>query len=140
MAKLVPAEEDAALRRRLRRSLAAVVAGGAGAEAFDDAAAALDTLREAELGRRGRKGGAEGGGEEEEAVSVPAQFLCPISSRIMTDPVVVASGQVMTYFLCGCFLVWALRFLDASAVDFCFCFCQFLGRNCGQYPFWHSRL
>jgi hypothetical protein len=106
MAKPVPAEEDAAaLRRRLRLSLAAVVAGGAGAEAFDDAAAALDALREAELGRRGRKGGAGGGGQEEEAVSVPAQFLCPISSRIMTDPVVVASGQVMTYFLYGCTLL-----------------------------------
>ncbi|KAK3145045.1 hypothetical protein QOZ80_4AG0321970 [Eleusine coracana subsp. coracana] len=95
MAKPAPAEEDAAaLRRRLRRSLAAVAAGGAGPDAFDEAAAALEALREAELGRGGRKRGA-GGGEEEEAdsMAVPAQFLCPISSRIMSDPVIVASGQ-----------------------------------------------
>ena len=51
-------------------------------------------------GRKGGGGGGEGrrpaaeGGEEKEAVPVPPQFLCPISSRIMTDPVIVASGQV----------------------------------------------
>ena len=101
MAKPAPADEDAAaLRRRLRRSLAAVAAGGAAADVYDEAVAALEALREAELGSGGRKGGGEGrrpaaeGGEEKEAVPVPPQFLCPISSRIMSDPVIVASGQV----------------------------------------------
>ena len=103
MAKPAPADEDAAaLRRRLRRSLAAVAAGGAAADVYDEAVAALEALREAELGTGGRKGGGGGerrrtaaeGGEEKEAVPVPPQFLCPISSRIMSDPVIVASGQV----------------------------------------------
>ena len=103
MAKPAPADEDAAaLRRRLRRSLAAVAAGGAALDVYDEAAAALEALREAELGSGGRKGGGGGGegrrpaaeGGEEEAVPVPPQFLCPISSRIMSDPVIVASGQV----------------------------------------------
>ncbi|KAG8083291.1 hypothetical protein GUJ93_ZPchr0015g6736 [Zizania palustris] len=92
-------EEDAvALRRRLRRLVAAVTAGGAAPDAFDEAAAALAALREAEVGG-GRKGGGVGGagGEEEpsaeEVVAVPAQFLCPISSEIMRDPVVVETGQ-----------------------------------------------
>ncbi|CAN6242127.1 unnamed protein product [Urochloa humidicola] len=101
MAKPAPAEENAAaLRRRLRRSLAAVAAGGAAADVYDEAAAALEALREAELGTGGRKRG--GGGEgrrpaaeeaEEDAFPVPPQFLCPISSKIMSDPVIVASGQ-----------------------------------------------
>ncbi|KAJ1270452.1 hypothetical protein BS78_06G053000 [Paspalum vaginatum] len=103
MAKPAPAEEDAAaLRRRLRRSLAAVAAGGAAPDVFDEAAAALVALREAELGvglgPSGRKGGegrrpAAEGQQEKDAVPVPPQFLCPISSRIMSDPVIVASGQ-----------------------------------------------
>ncbi|RLM74676.1 U-box domain-containing protein 9-like [Panicum miliaceum] len=101
MAKPAPAEDAAALRRRLRRSLAAVAAGGAAADVYDEAAAALEALREAELGTGGRKGGGDGegrrlaaeGGEENGAVPVPPQFLCPISSRIMSDPVIVASGQ-----------------------------------------------
>lgn len=117
MAKPAPAEEDAAaLRRRLRRSLAAVAAGGASGDAFDEATAALDALREAELGRGGRKRGAGGEGEEEaEALTVPAHFLCPISSRIMTDPVIVASGQVRTSSL-----VLAVFFVDSSVVCRCF--------------------
>ncbi|XP_062185728.1 U-box domain-containing protein 9-like [Phragmites australis] len=96
MAKPAPAEVDAAaLRRWLRRSLVAVAAGGAGAGSFDEAAAALAALREAELGLGGRKDVGGPGGEERaaEEVPVPEYFLCPISSRIMRDPVVVASGQ-----------------------------------------------
>lgn len=89
------AEEAAALRRRLRRLVAAVAAGSADAEAFDGAAAALAKLRDAELGPRKDRaggGGAKGGAE---AAAVPEQFLCPISSEIMRDPVVLASGQVL---------------------------------------------
>ncbi|KAL5216030.1 hypothetical protein ABZP36_007431 [Zizania latifolia] len=101
MAKPAPAgEEDAAaLRRRLRRLVAAVTAGRAAPDAFDEAAAALAALREAEVGggRKGGGGGGGAGGEEapsaEEEVAVPAQFLCPISSEIMRDPVVVETGQ-----------------------------------------------
>uniref|UniRef100_A0A0E0J1M8 RING-type E3 ubiquitin transferase n=1 Tax=Oryza nivara TaxID=4536 RepID=A0A0E0J1M8_ORYNI len=88
----------AALRLRLRRLVAAVTAGGVGGEeAFDEAASALAALRDAELGpppkdrpgagaERRRSGHAE-------AAAVPEQFLCPISSEIMRDPVVLASGQ-----------------------------------------------
>ncbi|RCV06434.1 hypothetical protein SETIT_1G161800v2 [Setaria italica] len=101
MAKPTPvasAEEAAALRRRLRRLVAAVAAGSADAEAFDEAAEALAKLRDAELGPRKDRAGAGGGGGGvnkggAEAAVVPEQFLCPISSEIMRDPVVLASGQ-----------------------------------------------
>ncbi|KAL6634328.1 hypothetical protein ACP70R_026999 [Stipagrostis hirtigluma subsp. patula] len=104
MAKPTPvatAEEAAALRRRLRRLVAAVAAGSADAEAFDEAAEALAALRDAELGRRkDRAAPAAGAGAGGAAVkkgasdpAVPEQFLCPISSEIMRDPVVLASGQ-----------------------------------------------
>ncbi|KAM0882587.1 hypothetical protein ACQ4PT_032198 [Festuca glaucescens] len=98
MAKPLPAEEEtAALRRRLRKLVATITAGCAGADAFDEAAAALASLREAEVGGSGK--GARGEetrpaeDAEAEAEAVPAQFLCPISSKIMADPVVVESGQ-----------------------------------------------
>jgi hypothetical protein len=80
--------------------VATVTAGSAGADAFDEAAAALAALRQAEVGGSGK--GARGPGEEArpaedaDAEAVPAQFLCPISSKIMADPVVVESGQVRT--------------------------------------------
>ncbi|XP_052151028.1 U-box domain-containing protein 9-like [Oryza glaberrima] len=98
MAKPAPApaagareDEDApALRRRLRRLVAAATAGAASESVFDEAAAALAALRDAEVGV-GRKG--VGGGEEAAAAAVPALFLCPISSGIMRDPVVIESGQ-----------------------------------------------
>jgi hypothetical protein len=102
MAKPPPAEEEetAALRRRLRKLVVNITAGSAGADAFDEAAAALASLREAEVGGSGK--GARGeeetrpAAEEAEAEAVPPQFLCPISSKIMADPVVVESGQVRT--------------------------------------------
>ena len=99
MAKPTPvasAEEAAALRRRLRRLVAAVAAGSADAEAFDEAAEALAKLRDGELGPRKDRAVAAGGGVDKggtEAAAVPEQFLCPISSEIMRDPVVLASGQ-----------------------------------------------
>lgn len=111
MAKPPPAEEEtAALRRRLRRLVATITAGGAGAEAFDEAAAALAALREAQDGgsRKGARG--EETRSATEAESVPAQFLCPISSKIMRDPVVVESGQVRTgallLLISGCSLLF----------------------------------
>ncbi|KAF8689595.1 hypothetical protein HU200_041772 [Digitaria exilis] len=99
MAKPTPvasAEEAAALRRRLRRLVAAVAAGSADAEAFDEAAEALVKLRDAELGPRKDRAAAAADGVNKggtEAAAVPEQFLCPISSEIMRDPVVLASGQ-----------------------------------------------
>jgi len=99
MAKPTPvasAEEAAALRRRLRRLVATVAAGSADAEAFDEAAEALAKLRDAELAPRKARAVAAAGGVGKggaEAAAVPAQFLCPISSEIMRDPVVLASGQ-----------------------------------------------
>nr|CAB3446598.1 unnamed protein product [Digitaria exilis] len=99
MAKPTPvasAEEAAALRRRLRRLVAAVAAGSADAEAFDEAAEALVKLRDAELGPRKDRAAPAAGGVNKggtEVAAVPEQFLCPISSKIMRDPVVLASGQ-----------------------------------------------
>uniref|UniRef100_A0ACD5UPI1 Uncharacterized protein n=1 Tax=Avena sativa TaxID=4498 RepID=A0ACD5UPI1_AVESA len=94
MAKPPPAEEEtAALRRRLRKLVASITSGCAGADAFDEAAAALASLREAEVGGSGKDTRGEETRPAEEAEAVPAQFLCPISSKIMRDPVVVESGQ-----------------------------------------------
>ena len=105
MAKPTPVaspEEAAALRRRLRRLVATVAAGSADAEAFDEAAEALAKLRDGELGPRKDRAVAAGGGVDKggtEAAAVPEQFLCPISSEIMRDPVVLASGQVLACYL-----------------------------------------
>jgi hypothetical protein len=97
MAKPPPAEEEtAALRRQLRKLVATITAGNAGADAFDEAAAALASLREAEVGGSGKGARGEETQPAEEAEAVPPQFLCPISSKIMADPVVVESGQVRT--------------------------------------------
>ncbi|XP_066331538.1 U-box domain-containing protein 9-like [Miscanthus floridulus] len=101
MAKPTPvasAEEAAAMRRRLRRLVAAVAAGSADAEAFDEAAEALAKLRDAELGPRkdNRAGDGYGDGGQNKRrteAAVPEHFLCPISSELMRDPVVLASGQ-----------------------------------------------
>jgi hypothetical protein len=100
MAKPTPvasAEEAAAMRRRLRRLVAAVAAGSADAEAFDEAAEALAKLRDAELGpRKDNRAGDGGRNKRRTEAAVPEHFLCPISSEIMRDPVVLASGQVLT--------------------------------------------
>ncbi|KAJ1279187.1 hypothetical protein BS78_04G136100 [Paspalum vaginatum] len=96
MAKPTPvasAEEAAALRRRLRRLVAAVAAGTADAEAFDEASEALAKLRDAELGPCKDRAGAGGVNKAGTVAAVPEHFLCPISSEIMRDPVVLASGQ-----------------------------------------------
>ena len=76
--------------------MTSITAGCAGADAFDEAASALASLREAEVGGSGKGARGEETRPEEEAEAVPPQFLCPISSKIMTDPVVVESGQVST--------------------------------------------
>jgi len=96
MAKPTPvasAEEAAAMRRRLRRLVAAVAAGSADAEAFDEAAEALAKLRDAELGPRKDRTGDGRENKRSTEAAVPEHFLCPISSEIMRDPVVLASGQ-----------------------------------------------
>lgn len=123
MAKQALAVEDAAaLRRRLRRSLAAVAEGGATADVFNEAAAALEALREAELGLGPgwRKGISSRGAEamrptaemeEKDSVPVPPQFVCPISSRIMSDPVIVASGQVRNHRISSASLLVLMLFL-----------------------------
>lgn len=106
MAKPTPvasAEEAAAMRRRLRRLVAAVAAGSADAEAFDEAAEALAKLRDAELGPRKDRTGDGRENKRSTEAAVPEHFLCPISSEIMRDPVVLASGQVLTLPPCLAF-------------------------------------
>ncbi|KAL6893559.1 hypothetical protein ACP4OV_007657 [Aristida adscensionis] len=90
MAKPAP-EATAEEAAELRRLVAAVAAGSADAEAFDEAAEALSALRDAELGPRDDGRGTVKRGSSEAAV--PEHFLCPISSEIMRDPVILASGQ-----------------------------------------------
>jgi hypothetical protein len=94
MAKPTPAEEAAALRLRLRLLVAEVAAGSADAVAFEETAAALAALRETELGTRKDNGAVAAERKASSETAVPEQFLCPISSEIMRDPVVLASGQV----------------------------------------------
>jgi hypothetical protein len=98
MAKPTPA----ALRRRLRLLVAEVAAGNEDAVAFDEAAAALAALRDAELGTREDDcaGAVAAETKASSETAVPEQFLCRISSEIMRDPVVLASGQVILLSPC----------------------------------------
>jgi hypothetical protein len=94
MAKPPPAEEEtSALRRRLRKLVATITAGCAGAEAFDEAAAALASLRQAEVSRSGKGARGEEARPAEDAEAVPAQFLCPISSKSWRIPSSSSPGR-----------------------------------------------
>lgn len=84
------------LKNELKRLVKAIVDDDdAKAETFEEASRALSSLRDLKLSRNGNVKR-----NEVESVAVPEQFLCPISSEIMKDPVVLTSGQVIfPYFL-----------------------------------------
>ncbi|XP_073014054.1 U-box domain-containing protein 9-like [Typha latifolia] len=86
----------AELRRELRR-LVRVISddAGAAAETYEEAAVALAALRDLKFGSSNGRRGSSFSKErrKEESVQIPVHFLCPISSEIMRDPVVLASGQ-----------------------------------------------
>lgn len=103
------------LKMELRR-LADAIAGGetsmddaAAAEALDRASTVLSALREHKFGcqRKGGGVGASGNGTRSPISpqqrkpspaagkgAIPEHFLCPISSEIMKEPVVLATGEV----------------------------------------------
>lgn len=91
------AEELKKELRRLAREISESEDCGVGT--YEDAARALAVLRE--LRSRGSVGPKEALASQrkaeeefESAAAVPKHFLCPISSELMRDPVILASGQV----------------------------------------------
>lgn len=90
------AEELKKELRRLAREISESEDCGVGT--YEDAARALAVLRE--LRSRGSVGPKEALASQrkaeeefESAAAVPKHFLCPISSELMRDPVILASGQ-----------------------------------------------
>uniref|UniRef100_A0A1D1Y9W7 RING-type E3 ubiquitin transferase n=1 Tax=Anthurium amnicola TaxID=1678845 RepID=A0A1D1Y9W7_9ARAE len=107
---------EAELKRELRRLAGAIASGqegdddAAGIEALERASTVLSALRGIRLGvgRNGNGVGGSGNGKgpsggpteqqrkpspAAETDAVPEHFLCPISSEIMKDPVVLATGE-----------------------------------------------
>lgn len=89
--------------RRLAREISELEDCGVGG--YEDAARALAVLRE--LRSRGSVSPKEAlvsqrkAEEEFESSAVPKHFLCPISSELMRDPVILASGQVSAVLQSG---------------------------------------
>ena len=80
------------LRNEIKRLVKAIVDDDdVKAETFEEASRTLLCLRDLKLSNdieTRKKNGSE-------SVTIPEHFLCPISSEIMKDPVVLASGQVL---------------------------------------------
>lgn len=100
-AAVAAAVEDAELRRELRRLVRAIAEDNEVPVAtYEEAARVLSALRELRFGAingdsNGKERRKEEGEREVESLEIPKRFLCPISSELMRDPVVVASGQVL---------------------------------------------
>ncbi|OAY82352.1 U-box domain-containing protein 9 [Ananas comosus] len=98
-AAVAAAVEDAELRRELRRLVRAIAEDNEVPVAtYEEAARVLSALRELRFGAingdsNGKERRKEEGEREVESLEIPKRFLCPISSELMRDPVVVASGQ-----------------------------------------------
>lgn len=62
-------------------------------------------------------------GEKIESLSdFPQEFRCPISKKLMCDPVIVSTGQVCTQFLdLGLFCFLGFKFLSVYFGVQCFC-------------------
>ncbi|KAJ4791000.1 U-box domain-containing protein 9 [Rhynchospora pubera] len=88
------------LKAKLRRLVDAIADGGDGCdevETYDEVARLVLQIRGLKFGAA-RNGEGEGVGSDSEnneggSVKVPDHFLCPLSSELMRDPVVLSSGQ-----------------------------------------------
>lgn len=82
------------LKNMIKKLVKAIVDDDdAKAETFEETSRALSSLRDIYAnngdGSKKKDGGIE-------PVQIPKHFLCPISSEIMRDPVVLSSGQVIS--------------------------------------------
>nr|XP_019702381.1 U-box domain-containing protein 9 isoform X1 [Elaeis guineensis] len=108
MAKSGAAEAEAAkkageLKRELRRLVRAIAEDDdTQIKTFDEAARALAALRDVKLGGNGNSKGKRlpsplsketKKDDKIGSPTIPQHFLCPISSELMRDPVILASGQ-----------------------------------------------
>lgn len=92
------------LKTKLRRLVDAIADGGEGCdelETYDEVARLVLEIRDLKFGaaRNGKGGGGGGNFQKNEGsvVKVPEHFLCPLSSELMRDPVLLASGQVYQF-------------------------------------------
>ncbi|KAF3323717.1 U-box domain-containing protein 9-like protein [Carex littledalei] len=85
------------LKLKLRRLVDAIADGGEGCEeleTYDEVARLVLEIRDLKFGAaRNGKGGGNFEKNEGSFVKVPEHFLCPLSSELMRDPVVLSSGQ-----------------------------------------------
>lgn len=96
------------LKKELRRLVLAITDDDdVRSETFEEAAKVLAALREMKSSGKGNNFGKRSSSsplssnekDHRSEVQVPEHFLCPISSEIMKDPVIVASGQVVMLFI-----------------------------------------
>lgn len=109
------------LKSEMRRLVKAIVDDDdVKAETFDEASRALSSLRDLKVNSNNCNGNRKKNGVIQ-PVPIPEHFLCPISSEIMRDPVVLSSGQVifLRSFLLGEFLMGgSLIIIDVSLIRF----------------------
>ena len=108
------------LKKELQRLVKAIVEEDDelfGFEAIDQASLMLCALKDLKLRKSLRFNVAHqenddgNDGKEESLCCFPQEFRCPISKKLMCDPVIVATGQVCVFFI-WVFSVFLLVFLD----------------------------
>jgi U-box domain len=100
------------LDAKLRRLADAIADGGEGcelAQTYDEVAKLVLEIRDLKFGEaRNEEGGGNFRKKEGGSAKVPEHFLCPLSSELMRDPVVLSSGQVYEFLLFHFILVPAI--------------------------------
>lgn len=84
-----PCAKEMEMKEELQRLVRGICGEGESRiEAFDLASKTLSALKDLKLKR------STSSQRRDSVVPVPEHFLCPISSELMKDPVVLATGQV----------------------------------------------
>lgn len=90
-------EGERELKQRVWRLVKSIVEGDDyTVEAADEAIATLSALKE--LKCRRRSGSGRSLSDKLEQFALPPEFRCPISTQLMTDPVILSTGQVCSPF------------------------------------------
>lgn len=102
------------MKRELQRLVKSIVEDEeCSMETFDKASKTIASLKDLKLKRSLS--------QKLDSVNVPEHFLCPISSELMKDPVILATGQVRIWEFesWGCFIFFCFWF---SRLGFRVCF------------------
>jgi U-box domain len=95
------------LNAKLRQFVDAIADGDEGweeAKTYDELARLVLEIRDLKFGGApNEEGGGNFGKGEGGSVKVPEHFLCPLSSELMRDPVILSSGQVYEFLLFALF-------------------------------------